>query len=392
MKILWVIDKYFDISVDRVTWIETIRHLEKRGHSVTLMTGYRNSKEPQPGIRVKYVGTLHLPWLGSIIFAFNLFLKTGLELMKSRPDILIVDPFSFIDILPIILFLQIFSLDPKRVLDIRTIPVESYGIKGKINNILFRFVLKIIKHTANGLTYITPFMRRTITDTYRLRGFPATVWSSAASTDTFDPARITRENKKDIRQKLQLENKFIVMYHGAMTPARGLFETLQGYQLLDKDVKRNTVLLFIGDGTAKKQMIEWINREQLSTKIRFVKTVPHEEIAAYIASADAGILPFPNLLWWRVSSPIKLMEYLAMEKPVIVTDIEAHRDVLKDASYTVMIPDNSPISIKKGISEAYKNRIKYKKSAKAGRYLIQSRYTWEKQTESFHKFLCDLNK
>ena len=55
--------------------------------------------------------------------------------------------------------------------------------------------------------------------------------------------------------------------------------------------------------------------------------VPLKEIPQYIANSDLPVLPFPDFMAWRVSSPIKLMEYLAVGKKVLAPNIEAFTEV-----------------------------------------------------------------
>ena len=108
---------------------------------------------------------------------------------------------------------------------------------------------------------------------------------------------------------------------------------------------------------------------------------------AYVALSDVGLLPFPNLMWWRVSSPIKLMEYMAMRKPVIVTDIEAHREVLGEREMAIYVKDNQPESLAEGIMQAYHKRKTLKNPGRQARQLVESRYTWKKQAEKLALFL-----
>ena len=44
MNILWAANKYLDVSVDRVTWTEMTKELEKLGHSVLLLTVLKKEK------------------------------------------------------------------------------------------------------------------------------------------------------------------------------------------------------------------------------------------------------------------------------------------------------------------------------------------------------------
>ena len=108
--------------------------------------------------------------------------------------------------------------------------------------------------------------------------------------------------------------------------------------------------------------------------------------------ADVGILPFPELMWWRVSCPLKLMEYLAMEKPVIVTDIEAHRHVLDGIHCGLFISSNRPADIAQGILKMYQNREQLGTIGKEGRIRVQDKYTWEAQTIKLEKYLYSIIK
>jgi len=70
--------------------------------------------------------------------------------------------------------------------------------------------------------------------------------------------------------------------------------------------------------------------------------ISHEQIADYINLADICIVPLLRIFWWEISSPLKLMEYLAMEKPIVVSDIKTHLDVIPYNSKFALIftPDN----------------------------------------------------
>jgi len=154
-----------------------------------------------------------------------------------------------------------------------------------------------------------------------------------------------------------------------------------------RDEGVDIVLLLVGDGSARSALQNTINSLNLEDRVIFKGPVQHEEIPLYISLADVGILPFPRILWWRVSSPLKLMEYLAMGKPVIVTDIEAHRDVINSNKCGFFIPSNHPRHIAKGILEAYGKKNHLQEIGQAGRNLIQDMYTWDNQARKLEEYL-----
>jgi glycosyltransferase involved in cell wall biosynthesis len=61
--------------------------------------------------------------------------------------------------------------------------------------------------------------------------------------------------------------------------------------------------------------------------------VPHEQIPQWLAKAHLGALPFPDEEKFRVSSPIKLFEYMAAGLPVMATRILCHTDVMGDQPF-----------------------------------------------------------
>ena len=94
----------------------------------------------------------------------------------------------------------------------------------------------------------------------------------------------------------------------------------------------------------------------LEENVIFTSGVPFEEVPNYIKTADLGIVPLPAIDWWNVSSPIKLKEYLAMQIPVIATDIPAHRLVVEKAGGTTLINNNDQANISQAILAFYKTR------------------------------------
>ena len=266
MKILWLCDKYFDISVDRITWIEGIQYLQKFNHDVTLATGYRYSKQRfELGDSLKYIGTLHFPFLGSCLFAMHLLFWVTRYVVRYKPNIIILDPFAYLDIFPLV-FLSRFQIFKTRfILDIRTIPVESYGIKQRINNRLFDFAVRTSNFLVDGMTVITPFMKIILTKKYNLRRFDIGVWTSGASLNKFQPNHIDKNELTKLESELKLKDKFIIIYHGVITHSRGLFETIEALNIL-KNTYKNISLLLIGEGAAKKELQKFLKTRKRSFK------------------------------------------------------------------------------------------------------------------------------
>lgn len=88
----------------------------------------------------------------------------------------------------------------------------------------------------------------------------------------------------------------------------------------------------------------------------FHKAVPFEDVPQFIAAADFGVVPLPDQPQWRYQTPTKLLEYLSMGKPVIVTDIPAHRWILGNSSLAFFCKQGRPSEIAEAIFQCLGDR------------------------------------
>ena len=93
--------------------------------------------------------------------------------------------------------------------------------------------------------------------------------------------------------------------------------------------------LIVGDGPERPELEQLAKALGVETKVRFRGLIPYESVAAEIAKADVCICPLPDRLEWNVSSPLKVFEYMACAKPMILTPIPAHKDVLPASEFVV---------------------------------------------------------
>jgi glycosyltransferase involved in cell wall biosynthesis len=90
-------------------------------------------------------------------------------------------------------------------------------------------------------------------------------------------------------------------------------------------------LTLLGDGTARRELEEAAAGS--AGKVCVLPPVPHTEVPHALATAHAGVLPFPDEEKFRVSSPIKLFEYMAAGLPILATRIACHTDVLGNSRF-----------------------------------------------------------
>jgi len=214
------------------------------------------------------------------------------------------------------------------------------------------------------------------------------VWTSGVSEGLFNPANYASEGKS-FRASLGLSEKFVVFYHGVFSANRGLTQTVNAIKILQAKYPQ-IVLFLLGTGPIVTALKASVKQNGLQENVIIADPVNQEKVPKYISMSDVALIPLPDHPFWRFQSPLKLLEYLAMEKTVILTNIEAHSSVIKNTPCGIYISSIDPPEIAKAIEYAYQNSEFLEKWGKEGRDIILNRYTWGLVVEDLQNYLLTL--
>lgn len=153
-----------------------------------------------------------------------------------------------------------------------------------------------------------------------------------------DIESFSNKDGKDIRDKYHLDKATVIIYAGTMGRARNLSVLLRAFSKV-KDRRGNVKLLMVGEGTDESNLRELASDLGITDDVIFVGQAPHSEVPYFIAAADIGVSPVPPLSFYKVSSPIKALEYMAMGKPVVANEeILEHKEVVEESGGGVLVP------------------------------------------------------
>lgn len=184
-----------------------------------------------------------------------------------------------------------------------------------------------------------------------------------------------------IRQKYGIKDDDIVLFFmGFLYHFAGLKEV--ALELTNYEYE-NLKLLIVGDGDAYSELQNIVEKYDLKDRVLLVGRKPYNKIPDYIAASDICILPaYPNEKIMQDIVPIKLYEYMAMGKPVIVTALPGiMKEFGKDngVSY-VERPELTPKSAL---------NLDKEKTGKNARSFVENK-DWEYISSSFEDYLEDL--
>ena len=371
MKILWVTAAN-EKSFGHTELYGLSKSLTKAGHDVTVVLGSKD-KQGRRG-DIQYVKN---PFNRLLFFKLKLALYLARWAVSIKPDFIIVDWESAF--VPIILLVLTKSHMYKNNLihDLRTVPVPTNSNHaGRV----FDLCLQISKRYYLGLTTITAALKDKLCSEYKIPPEKIGIWTSGVDLNRFYP-----RDGSMMRQKLGVDGKFVVFYHGSLGFRRGVVEVVEAIRLLNE--RYGDICLFILGSGIDLENIQRIKTEHNLHNVLIHPPVDYEAVPEYIAIADLCIVPLPDVECWRVSSPLKLMEYLAMGKPVLLTDIPAHREIVKNKEEAIFIPDIQPETLCGAIEKAYHTRKDLHVMGDAGLRNARENCSWDIQADRLIKFL-----
>lgn len=196
----------------------------------------------------------------------------------------------------------------------------------------------------------------------------------------------SKMNKLEYRRMLGLpKDVFLIGYIGAFKSIgqeKGISTMIRTLPLLSDDMK----MAFIG-GSAQQTSEYMALLEELGVKDRciFIGWQTPEKVIEYEMAMDILVIPYPDKPHFRdYGFPMKVWEYMASGRPIIYSDLEIMREILRNRA-TSFEPDNAA-SLAKAISSVYQDRETAEKVAKQNPEDTQA-YTWKARAANILNFI-----
>lgn len=395
MKIVWLSSLVF--GRDTVTSrTEIVRSLSQLGAEVSLfgISSRRGDLEESDKHFVLFPMKF-IPMITQGLYLMALLFSMPFYVILKRTDYVITEPNTAV--IGFVLKLLFPRAKFRVVLDIRSTPLKGHispsdmriGTSQQEQRIILLFSLSLLfaKKKFDGITIVTELMKKEVCDRFSVNPDLVGVWTGAVDQSIFNPQNF---NGQKIKESLGLGDKFVVFYHGKMRP-QGLIETFRALGLLT--VKHKDLVLFLlGRPTLPTFWTDLAQKLSIQNNVVFHGNVRYEDVPKFISMSDLPIVPLPDLPNWRTQCPLKLLEYLAMEKTVVLTDIPANREIVGKCKCGIYVSSVDPEEIAQAITYAYRNRENLEQLGKAGRVIIKSKYTWEKVAKELRDYLLHLQR
>ncbi|MFJ6569744.1 glycosyltransferase family 4 protein [Streptomyces sp. NPDC091292] len=243
-------------------------------------------------------------------------------------------------------------------------------------DLLYRAVLALERRTYRAADIVLA-TNESYRDVALRRGGrrPADVFvvRSAPDTDRFQPVPPEPELKRG--------KPHLLCYVGVMGPQDGVDYALRALAKLRDELGRTDWhAVFMGAGDSFDAMVELSRRLGLSEQVQFTGRVPDADLVRHLSTADVCLSPDPRNPLNDVSTMNKVMEYMAMGRPIVSFDLREARVSAGEAA--LYAPANDEAEFAKLIALLLDDPERRARMGKIGQERISGPLSWRSSQAS----------
>ena len=183
-----------------------------------------------------------------------------------------------------------------------------------------------------------------------------------------------QENKKDQR--------YLVGYAGVMGLQDGIQYLLEAARCLIYDKGRDDIqFILIGDGRARPKMEEMARAKGIAEHVIFTGRVSHEKVLALLSTTDVCVDPDEVNPLNDKSTMIKIMEYMALGKPIVQFELSEGR--ISAGPSSLYARANDPVDMAEKILELIDHPQLRHTMGQLGQQRVKDELAWCHQVPKF---------
>jgi glycosyltransferase involved in cell wall biosynthesis len=180
----------------------------------------------------------------------------------------------------------------------------------------------------------------------------------------------------ELRQKAAI----LIGYVGVIGLQDGVGGLLRSLAHLTYELnRRDFYCVIMGDGDALARSKALATELNLKPFVEFTGWVSGDKLIRYLSTIDIGVEPAPNNPYINRSTMIKLMEYLAMAKPIVAYDLTEHRVTAQEAALYALPGDESDFA--RRIANLMDDAERREQMGTFGRKRVEDELAWSYQQQ-----------
>lgn len=177
------------------------------------------------------------------------------------------------------------------------------------------------------------------------------------------------------KESLKKGGKYLVGYVGVMGQQEGIEYLLQAARHIVKEMRRDDIhFALVGGGPMLGEMQKMAKDFGIADYVTFTGRVPDQELLETLNTADVCVNPDVANEMNDKSTMNKIMEYMALGKPIVQFDLREGRFSAGDAS--IYVNNNDAIDMARGIVALLGDPARRARMGEFGRHRVENELEW----------------
>ncbi|MFF0309412.1 glycosyltransferase family 4 protein [Streptosporangium sp. NPDC004379] len=187
---------------------------------------------------------------------------------------------------------------------------------------------------------------------------------------------VERFHEVPVEEGLRRGKPYLLCYLGVMGPQDGVDYALRSLARLRDELGRTDWhAVFVGAGDTFDDMVALSRELGLAGQVEFTGRIPDDDLLRYLSAADVCLAPDPLNPLNDVSTMNKIMEYMAMARPVVSFDLREARVSAGDAA--LYAPANDESAFAKLVARLLDDPEERRRMGEIGRARVAGPLSWE---------------
>ncbi|AEF95805.1 glycosyltransferase family 4 protein [Methanotorris igneus] len=199
------------------------------------------------------------------------------------------------------------------------------------------------------------------------------------------------EKIEKIKENEEIKNKFKgklkLCFVGRLYKWKGVENIIKAYKILPENIKKDAVLIIVGYGEDLERLKKLAN-EYLNNGIYFLGKKDFEEAIGILKVCDIYI----HSAYPGGGLSTSLLEAMVCGRAIVASPYEGGDEVIIDEKTGILLEDNNPEEIKKGIIKLIENKELIKIYGENAKKFVKENFSWDKAIEKYKEIFKELLK
>lgn len=187
---------------------------------------------------------------------------------------------------------------------------------------------------------------------------------------------VERFHQVPVEESLRRGKPYLLCYLGVMGPQDGVDYALRSLaRLRDEHGRTDWHAVFVGGGDTFDAMVALSRELGLGDDVEFTGRIPDADLMRHLSTADVCLSPDPLNPLNDVSTMNKVMEYMAMAKPIVSFELREARVSAGEAA--LYAPANDESEFAKLIARLLDDPAERRRMGELGRRRVAGPLSWE---------------